>query len=186
MSNSSRSWIVPAVIAGLVACTVLALALIARVRKNQIETPGGGELVFDDFGFRVVGVRMADAVGIGDRERRAKGRFWIVRLEVNNHAQRVHCDTSQHMPVLWAGWGVRYFVDREAQESLRVSGGLPPAPPRIRAGTTCVQELVYDVPASAERLDLKILWPGPVVNTLEDLLLDDNRIVLTLDRPESR
>lgn len=182
MSTSPRSWIWPTVIGALVVLTVVALALIAFVRHPQTEMAGGGEIMIEEFlGFRVASVRTASTIGTGEHELRAKGRYWIVDLEIKNHGNAAQYNTSSHRPVLVGdSFRDRYVVDQDALDVLRASGGLPPPPPRLASGESCTQELVYDVPASMDRGDIRIIWGGPLGEVLKDIVLGDKRITLVV------
>ncbi|MFN0243759.1 MAG: hypothetical protein ACKVWV_12785 [Planctomycetota bacterium] len=170
----------PTVVGVLVVGTVLALALIAFVREPQTETAGGGEIVIEDvLGFRVANVRTASTLGASGSELRANGRFWIVDLEIKNHGHPSEYRVDSHRPVLVGeSFRDRHTIDQRAQDVLRANGGLPAPPPRLAAGETCTQQLVYDVPTSLDRGDLRILWGGPLGELLKDIVLGDKRITL--------
>jgi hypothetical protein len=167
--------------------TALALAVIAAlvaggvslVRYDQ-RALAGTEIVYDDFGFRVLSEREEGALGASG-ELRARGVFRVVTLEVANHAKRVDYRLDQHRVVLCDDRGREYEADPEAtrvldQTSARTDRAAPPT--AIPAGASFVQRLVYDVPADARGLTLRLSWGGEVIDTLDQLVFGDRRFVL--------
>ncbi len=170
------------VVLGLVIATVLLVGWFALVRHD--ETVGqGGEILWDDFGFGVVSARRATELGPEEQLVRARGVFVVVDLEVTNHAQRVDYDTSKHTAVLHDFAGNEYRVDPWAQAALDSKPGVANrAPARLAAGRSCVTQLVYDVPADASGLYVKISWGGEFVDTVDSVVFGDRRIEVAANR----
>ncbi len=164
------------VVLGLVAATVLVVGVLALVRHDETAPPGG-EILWDDFGFGVVGARRVTELGPEEQLVRARGVFVIVDLKVTNHAQRVDYDTSKHTAVLYDSTGNEYRVDPWAQAALDSQPGVwNRGPTRLAAGESCVTELVYDLPVDAKGLYLKISWGGEFVDTVDHVVFGDRRI----------
>lgn len=166
------------VIVGLVIATVLVVGLISVVRHDETVGPGG-EIRWDDFGFGVVNSRTVTELGPVEHRVHARGMFHVVSLKVANHAQRVDYDMSKHTPVLFDAAGNEYRVDPAAQAALETElGDARRVPARIAAGESCVTEFVYDVPAVAQDLHLKISWGGEFIDTVDFVLFGDRRIAV--------
>lgn len=161
----------------LVAGTLMILGVIAFVRRDMRE-PIGGEIVYDDFGFSVLGVETADRVGSPALEVRPHGTFEIVHLQVANHAKRVDYHLDNHRAVLEDANGLQYETDLRAQAAYNSASTRTPVPDKIAAGESCITDLVFDVPSDAHDLTLRIAWGGRVIDALDWAFSGDRRIVL--------
>lgn len=166
------------VVVGLVVATVSVVALLSRVHRDEIVVHGG-EILWDDFGFRVDGVRTARELGPDAELVRARGTFVIVALRVTNHSQGAAYDMSKHTAVLHDSAENHYLADAWAQSALEKSrSSLARMPARLSAGESYVGEIVYDVPLDARGLFLKISWGDALVDTVDALVFGDRRLEL--------
>lgn len=161
---------------GAVIGTVLLIAFLALVRNEQ-HLALGGEIVHDDFGFRVREVEAR--VALGQPEQRASGRFVVVRFDVNNHAKRVPFDLTTWTPRLVDGSRASFEPDEHAERALASELSLA----RLRdgsidAGETRECRAVFDVPADARELRFAISWGGDTVDRIEQLLFGAKDIAL--------
>ncbi len=153
----------------LLIALVLGLAAVggwmAFVRHDRVAPPGE-ELLFDDFGFSVKGVQQAKTFGPPERSVTATGTFWIVDLQVANHAKRVGYKLDSHQVAMVDESGTPIPESKGAEASL------PPNPAEIAHGETCITRHVFDVPESVRAPRLKIRF-GDVGSTLDYVLLGD-------------
>lgn len=164
------------VILGLVVGLVLVLTVLAAVRHDRL-APIGEEIVWDDFGFKVLDVRRMEVVGPAGGEAKAKGAFWIIDLEVANHAKRVGYRLESHKPILVAGDGREFPVSPEGQTAHDLQRGAAPRVDEIAHGERCTTPLVFDVPADARDVILKISW-GKIGDVLDWIVLGERRLAL--------
>lgn len=161
---------------GAVVGAVLLIAFLALVRNEQ-HVALGGEIVHDDFGFRVreVGARAA----LGQPERRASGRWLVVSFDVNNHARRVPFDLTTWTPVLVDASGATFEPDENAERVLAAELSLPALRDgSIDAGESRRCRAVFDVPADARELRFAISWGGETVDLLDRLIFGAKDIAL--------
>jgi hypothetical protein len=148
---------------------VLGLAAVGGwmgcVRRDRV-APRGEELLFDDFGFSVKDVQRAKTFGPPERSVTAKGTFWIVDLQVANHAQRVGYKLDTHQAVI---------VDEQGR--MFTESGSPSPLAELPHGESCVTRLVFDVPDDAKDPRLKIRF-GAFGSTLDYVLLGDWSLAL--------
>ena len=160
----------------------LGLLALFGLASRDVRAPLGAELRCEAIGFRVLEVAPAERVGAPGSQRSARGRYRIVRLQVENHAQDTGYDLAWHHPLLIDASGRVYSVDAEATNALRVADGAAPLPARIARGERSVTPLVYDVPDDARGLTLRIAWETAALLNLVDLVLHGDRRLL-LDEP---
>lgn len=154
-----------------VAGAVLLAAFMALVRR-EMHVAAGGEILHDDFGFRVVDVRSEELANAPERR-------VVVAFEVNNHAKRVPFALSGWTPVLVDARDRVYEPDAAAQAELVArDGDAATFAGTIDAGTSTVRRVAYAVPAEAGELKFEIQWGGSVVNVLEPLLFGAKDIAL--------
>ena len=175
-SASGGSRLTALVGAALVVGTVALVGTVAFVRRDRLAPPGE-EIVYEDFGFSVVGVREATALGQGDARVRSSGVFRVVSLRVANHAIEVPYRMDQHRAILCEADGTVHPVAAGAQAALQ-SGECVPRRAEIQAGEECVEELAFDVPRDARGLTLRITWGGPLINVLDFAIFGNRRLVV--------
>ena len=130
----------------------------------------GGEITWDDWGYRVTKVQELSELDGGLMK--PKGVFKLVTLEVLNHARRVEYDMSWHHPVLIDAHGIRYEVLQGASKLVenQASKKIPP-------GGSYISHLVFDTPRDAE-LQLSIIWGGSLVQTIDSVVSGERTIAL--------
>ena len=169
-----RAWLRHVILALLLGTFALT-ALVSLVHRDQ-RAKLGEEIVYDDFGFSVVGMRRASEVGPPSGRVAAKGSFVVLRMRVANHAEGVDYALSQHTPILEDSSGARFRADARATEALARESAAPPPPASIRAGGEYVSEVAFDVPPGASGLRVRITWGDP--NGAIDRLVRGERTIL--------
>ena len=164
-------------ILGLVLAALLALSIVAFVRRDRLAAVGE-EIVWDDFGFRILRFRTAREIGPPGARTAARGRWCIVDLEVANHAQRVGYRPDGHEPVLVDAEGREQRASHEGLAALAAEGAAPAPPLEIPHGASCVTPLVFDAPADASDMRLEIVFGGRIGRTLDHLILGDRSFAL--------
>ena len=150
---------------------VAALGWTACVRQDKVAARGQ-ELLFDDFGFSVRDVRKSKTLGPPARVRAAAGTFWIVDLQVRNHALRVGYRLDTHQPVIVDARGRRFTESPEGEAALRQAGEATAPVVEIGHGESCLTRLVFDLPEDASEPRLEIRF-GDVGSLLDYVLLGD-------------
>ena len=131
------------------------LATLAALNRRDEVAGLRQEIKYDDFAFSVEGVRKSRTLG----DSTAQGVFYIVSLKVANHAKRVNFEFKPASPVLISQDGRQYRVSsKPAPESVTHAGNRCAAP--IPPGSSCVKEVVFDVPPDVSDPRLKISSAG--------------------------
>lgn len=157
-------------------CTGLLLLVMAVVRREQ-HVLLGGEIVHDDFGFRIESVQSFERLGPGALEPR--GRFVVVHLEILNRAKRVPFQLDGWTPVLFDSTGAVHEPDGLGQAALQQEqGDAARLAGALGAGATITKVVAYDVPRDARDLRFKVHWGIAPVNLLEDLVFGEKDIAL--------
>jgi hypothetical protein len=167
-----RTLFVIVVVIGLLA----GLGWMAFIRHDRLAPPGE-ELLFDDFGFSVKDVRTSKTLGPPDHLATASGLYWIVDLQVANHAKRVGYKLDSHQPAIVDAEGRRFAVSPEGEAALAAAGDAPKSPSELEHGEKCITRVVFDVPDDAREPRLKIRF-GDVGSALDYLLLGDWSLTL--------
>jgi hypothetical protein len=150
---------------------VAALGWTACVRQDKVAARGQ-ELLFDDFGFSVRDVRKTKTLGPQGHAATASGTYWIVDLQVANHAKRVAYRLDTHQAAIVDAQGRRFGESPEGRAALRAAGGATEPVAEIGHGESCVTRLVFDVPDDAAGPRLKIRF-GDIGSLLDYALLGD-------------
>jgi hypothetical protein len=167
----------------LVLVGTLALAGgIACVRQNRLVNVGE-EILYDDFGFTVLGVEKLKSVGPPGRNVHAYGTFWVVDLEVRNHARRVSYHVDSHVPLLVDGSGREIPVSGRGQAAFDAGHGAAATDDGTKLsslgpGDHLVTPLVFDVPDDAGDVRLKLVFGGAVGEVLDYVFLGNRRFRL--------
>ncbi|MBI5362290.1 MAG: DUF4352 domain-containing protein [Planctomycetes bacterium] len=163
--------------------TALALAgaglvlLLAMFVRHEQHVGLGGEIVHDDFGFRVECVDSEHT--LADGAVYPAGRFLVVHLAITNHAKRVPFALDTWTPVLVDGTGRVFEPHARAQAALASEvGEAAEFAGSIERGTSITKLAVYDVPKDARDLRLEIHWGGALVNLLENLIFGEKDIAV--------
>ena len=163
-------------IAALVVGTAALLWILSQTRHDRLAPPGE-ELVSDDFGFRIAGVRETPSITNPTGRLAAEGVFCVVALTVANHAVGVPYRMDQHHAILCDAAGRKYLVARTAQEALE-RGECVPRRAVLEPGEECTEEIVFEIPRDARELSLRISWGGPLVDAAEYVVFGDRRLAL--------
>lgn len=161
---------------------VVLLAGIKSIRQNRLVNVGE-EILYDDFGFTVAKVTKSDTVGAKERRVRAYGTFWIVDLEVRNHARRVSYRMDSHVPRLVDEGGREIPVSGRGQSALDAQrypeeGNDTLKPTSLGPGDRLVSTLVFDVPDDAGDVRLKLVFGGKIGEVLDYVFLGRRRFSL--------
>jgi hypothetical protein len=137
----------------------------------------GDEIHIDDVGATLLGGHRVAGVGDGPARVGAKGMFVLVDVRIANHAKRADYQfEDEHLRLVDAA-GNEYEVAAEAQKYLRsqhadgCAGALPP-------GGVCTTQLVFDVPASAGELQLRMKLGSGVMDMLDTVMFGKQRLKL--------
>jgi hypothetical protein len=174
-TRRSRAWLRHVLLAALLGGFALT-ALVSLVHRDQ-RAKLGEEIVYDDFGFTVIGMRRASEVGPSSSRVAARGSFVVLRMRIANHAERVEYALSQHTPILEDSSGNRFRADARATEALARDGAAPSPPASIHAGEEFISEVAFDVPRDASGLRVRITW-GDATGAIDRLVRGDRTIVL--------
>jgi hypothetical protein len=162
--------------------TITLVGGVAYLRQNRLVNVGE-EIRYDDFGFTVRGVTKSKTVGSKDQPVRAYGTFWIVDLDVRNHAKRVSYRMESHVPLLVDERGRELPVSGRGQGALDAQYDLETSydamkPSSVGPGQNLVTPLVFDVPDDAGDVRLKLVFGGAVGEVLDYVFLGRRRFVL--------
>lgn len=164
---------------------LLLAALLAFVRREQHVTLGG-EIVHDEYGFRVRELDIAPRSPSSGAPNAS--RAVTVRFDVSNRSRRVPFDLATWTPVLVDARGTRIEPDGAAEAELAHSLGRA----RLREGhvaaggsETCTA--VFAVPAEARELHFSISWGGGALDLFDSLIFGAKDIALgELDAASAR
>jgi hypothetical protein len=174
--------VVPIVALAVLLLTLTLVSGVAFQRQDRLVNVGE-EILYDDFGFTVESVVQSKAVGSKDRLVRAYGTFWIVDLEIVNHARRVSYRMDSHVPRLVDEAGREIPVSGRGQSALDAQrdpeqGNDAVKPSSLGPGDRLVTTLVFDVPDDAGDVRLKLVFGGKVGEVLDYVFLGERRFVL--------
>lgn len=174
--------VLPLVAALLLAGGLAVFGGIRSVRQNRLVNVGE-EILYDDFGFTVAKVTKSKTVGSKERLVRAYGTFWIVDLEVRNHARRVSYRMDSHVPQLVDENGREIPVSGRGQSALDAQrypeeGNDTLKPTSVGPGDRLVSTLVFDVPDDSGDVRLKLVFGGAIGEMLDYVFLGQRRFAL--------
>lgn len=174
--------VVPLIALGVLLGALTLVSGVAFLRQDRLVNVGE-EILYDDFGFTVQAVTKAKAVGSKERLVRAYGTFWVVDLEVENHARRVSYRMDSHDPRLVDEQGREIPVSGRGQSALDAQrdpemGNDAVKPSSLGPGDRLVTTLVFDVPDDAGDVRLKLVFGGKVGEVLDYVFLGERRFSL--------
>lgn len=153
------------------------LLLLASLVHHEQHVGLGGEIVHDDFGFRVEHVETEHAFPAAAP--RPSGRYLVIHLAITNHAKRVPFALTTWTPVLVDGAGHVIEPHPGAQAALVSElGEAAEFTGSVERGASTTKLVAYDVPENAVDLRLEIHWGGELVNLFEDLVFGAKDIAL--------
>lgn len=166
-------------LAALVGVGVLLLAILALLNRRPQVVGLNQEIQYDDFAFAALGARRAEAIGSDAAPQRAQGVYEIVTMKVANHARRVDFTFDKSTVILIDDQGNEYHWSADVQRAFDASrtAGEPCAVP-IAAGASCSTDVVFDVPAAARIVQLRISGGGPLGDVLDTIFYGKKRIAL--------
>ncbi|MFN0006828.1 MAG: DUF4352 domain-containing protein [Planctomycetota bacterium] len=178
-------WRVPVfslVVLGILGGGLAILMGIKSMRQNRLVNVGE-EIRYDDFGFTVAKVTKTGAVGSKERLVRAYGTFWVLDLEIKNHARRVSYRMDSHVPWLVDEAGREIPVSGRGQSALDAQlfpeeGNDTLKPTSLGPGDSLVSTLVFDVPDDAGDVRLKLVFGGTIGEMLDFVFLGRRRFAL--------
>lgn len=177
MESRSKGIFLTLAIVAAIGFSLLAALVVMNRRDETVSL--NHEIQYDDFAFSVLSVRQAEFVGMGRDSVRPAGTFYIVTLKIANHAKRVDYRYKRNSPLLIDERGKEYPPSAEGQPALEAT--LTPearcsAP--IPAGSSCVTEIVYDVPTDVRVSELRISF-GELGDLIDPIFSGRKRIALT-------
>ena len=175
MKLKRRTAIVVAAAAGV--SLLLAWVLAAWSRSAKV-VGWNQEIQYDDFAFSVLGVRQAPTLGADDDQQAARGVFYVVTLKVANHARRVNYIFKPTSPILLDASGREYVVSPQGQRALDSAGSSGGCAAPIPPGSSCMTDVVFDVPADVSDPQVRISTGGPLGDLLDDMFYGKLRIRL--------
>lgn len=158
-------WVLAMVSAGL----LLARLVVVSTQTRAIGI--GQEMMADDFGFTIVAVDHPDKIVAADKTSEPTGEYWVVDLQVANHAKRVGFRFDPSTVVLEDQMGNRYLIDPSAQEAIDLFGA---ATNTLAAGEVVRRKIVFDLPNDVREPRIRIVFGGRIGEVL-DYLLYGNR-----------
>jgi hypothetical protein len=152
------------------------LAMLAALNRRDQNVGLNQEIQYDDFAFSVVGLRKANALGKGDSQA-ADRVYYVVTIKVANHAMRVDYTFKKKAAILIDELGKEYHVSSSGQGALEASEGQHCSAP-IPAGASCVIDVVFDLPKSANISRLRISEGGLAGDILDVIFYGKKRVEL--------
>ncbi len=172
MKNSKGFALTAAIVAAI---GISLLAMLAALNRRDQTVGLNQEIQYDDFAFSMLGVRKASALGKGDSQ--ADGVYYVVTIKVANHAVRVDYTFKKKEAILIDDSGREFHVSPRGQRLLESNEGQHCSGP-IHAGTSCVIDVVFDVPKSANVSQLRISEGGLAGDILDVVFYGKKRIEL--------
>ncbi len=174
MERTSKGIAVTAAILAAIGFSLL--AMLAALNRRDQNVGLNQEIQYDDFAFSVLGARKASTLGKGDSQA-ADGVYYVVTIKVANHAARVDYTFKKKAAILIDESGREFHVSASGQRALESSEGQHCGAP-IPAGASCVIDVVFDVPKSANASQLRISEGGLAGDILDVVFYGKKRIEL--------
>lgn len=152
------------------------LAMLAALNRRDQNVGLNQEIQYDDFAFSVLGARKASALGKGVAQP-ADGVYYVVTIQVANHAVRVDYTFKKKSAILIDESGREFHVSPTGQRALESTEGQHCSAP-IPAGASCVIDVVFDVPKTANVSQLRISEGGLAGDILDVIFYGKKRIEL--------
>lgn len=163
----------------LVAASVAGLLVLAALNRHDQLAALGEEIRIDDLGLTALSAKTRGELGQGASQERPSGMFWIVRIRFANRGIRVTHRFDPDTVVAVDDHELRHRLSPRGQAALdSESPGRDPCGADLDPGGTCVRDLVFDLPATAQNPLLRFAFGGPVGEWLDVVFLGDKRIKL--------
>jgi len=174
--------VVPMIALAVLVGSLTLVSGVAYLRQDRLVNVGE-EILYDDFGFTVESVQQTKVVGPKERLVHAYGTFWLVDLDVRNHARRVSYRMDSHAPRLVDERGREIPVSGRGQAALDAHrnpklGNDAVKPSSLGPGDRLVTTLVFDVPDDTGDVRLKLVFGGKVGEVLDYVFLGERRFAL--------
>lgn len=163
-------------VVGLALLALLSFGVLIMLFHHDQAAKLGDEILYDDFGFRVLDVRRVNAIGTvavpTGRE------LVVVRVQVENKARRVDYELAKHRFRLEDLGGNPTPVDDAWTKALALETHAPPAPKVLHPGDKSTSEVVFEVPAHASDLRLRVTWGSNALEAVDEIVSGDRTFVL--------
>jgi hypothetical protein len=154
------------------------LALLAALnRHDQIVEPNQ-EIQYDDFAFSVVDAMHQKTIGTANDLATADGEFYIVAIKVANRAKRVDYRFRKNTAILVDRSGRQFHFSARGQDALERGSSARECSGPIPAGSSCISDVVFDLPSDAKLSHLRISPGGPIGDLLDIVFFGTKRIDL--------
>lgn len=164
------------VVVSITLLALLAFGVLVTVLHHDQAAKRGDEILYDDFGFRVLDVRRVDAIGTVVV---AAGRALIVvRVQVENHARRVDYDLATHRFRLEDIGGNPIPSEDVWSKALALETRAAPPPKVLHPGESFTSDVVFEVPAHSSDLRLRVTWGGDALEAAAEIVSGDRYFVL--------
>lgn len=152
------------------------LALLAMLNRKDQTVGLKQEIQYDDFAFSVLGIRAAAPAGevVAETIHRS---YWIVTLQIANHAQRVDFNFKKSSAILVDEQGREYHSSEAAQQAIGL-GQAPKCGNPIPAGSSCTTELAFELPEDARASTFRVSEGGRLGDVLDLIFYGKKRITL--------
>lgn len=169
----------PLIAAGICGFGLLAalLAVIAALNRHDELVGLNQEIQYDDFAFSVLEVRLSPSLAAFSGAP-SRGRFYVLRLRVVNHAKRVSFRFKPESAVLVDDAGREHRISAAGQSALQSTGGVGDCGRELPAGDSCVAELVFDLPKNVKPAHVRISSAGPIGDIADSIFFGNKRIRL--------
>jgi hypothetical protein len=175
MNQSSKGIAITLAIVAAIGISLLAMLAVLN-RKDQV-VGLNQEIQYDDFAFSVQGVRKESSLGRGESQAAARGVYYVVTLEIANHAKRVDFTFKRASAILVDDEGREFHLSEGGQQALESIQGQKCLAP-IPAGGSCTAELAFEVPETARVSLLRISEGGALGDILDFVFYGSKRIAL--------
>ena len=154
------------------------LWLLGAQSKRETVVGLNQEIQFEDFALSAIGTRKAAALGDEDAQRPSEGVYYVVTFKVANRAKRAGFEFNPTLTILVDGAGREYHVSAQGQAILEsIKSPEEACKDAIPAGSSCVTEIVFDVPVDINNPHIKMSF-GKTGDFLDTIFYGKRKIAL--------